>query len=96
MAVSRGGEARMEEPEQVSPPRTGKRSWIRKLWLWSAALTCPCHLPIVLALTAGTAVGSFLSANAVPVFLALLAYFLLALMLSLRRTGQERQPEQTR
>ena len=96
MALSRAGEARMEEPEQVSGPRTGKRSWMRKLWLWSAALTCPCHLPIVLALTAGTAVGSFLSANAVPVFIALLAYFLLALALGLRRTGQRGQPKQTR
>lgn len=93
MALSRGGEARMAEPERVSPPRTGKRSWIGKLWLWSAALTCPCHLPIVLALTAGTAVGSFLSANAAPVFLGLLAYFLLALMLGLRRRGQENQPK---
>lgn len=91
-----GGEARLGEPEQGGRPRIGQRGWTRKLWLWSAALTCPCHLPILLALTAGTAVGSFLSAYATPAFVAVLVYFLLALALGLRRPGQESQPGQPR
>jgi mercuric ion transport protein len=43
-----------------------------------ALLTCPCHLPILLAILSGTAAGSFLSANLGTAALILLPIFLLS------------------
>lgn len=52
-----------------------------RAWLWGAlaALTCPCHLPIMLLVLSGTAAGAFVSQHmgvAVIVLVALFALFL--------------------
>lgn len=41
-------------------------------------LTCPCHLPILLALLSGTAAGAYMAANWENVILFLLLIFLLS------------------
>lgn len=49
-----------------------------------AAVACPCHLPILLALLAGTSIGAVLTANLLPVFVVLGVVFVGALALGLR------------
>ncbi|MBI4317188.1 MAG: hypothetical protein HY675_01755 [Chloroflexi bacterium] len=52
--------------------------------LGTALIACPCHLPITLALLAGTSLGGFLSDNQALVIIGLSGYFILALFLSFR------------
>ncbi len=52
--------------------------------LGSALIACPCHLPLIAALLAGTAVGGLITAHLGLVFAALAAYFVLALVLGVR------------
>jgi hypothetical protein len=40
-----------------------------------AAVTCPCHLPILLALMGGTTIGALLAANLLPVVVLLWVVF---------------------
>lgn len=47
-------------------------------------IACPCHLPITLALLAGTSLGGFIGANLGLVTIGLAGYFIVALALSLR------------
>src|SRR5712692_9594548 len=58
-------------------------------------LACPCHLPVTLplliALTAGTALGAFLSNNVWIVVALSTLYFIVALALGFRYLGQEKQ-----
>lgn len=58
-------------------------------------LACPCHLPVtlplLLALTAGTALGTFLSENVWLIAGVSTIYFLAALTLGFRYLGQEGQ-----
>jgi len=49
-----------------------------------AAVACPCHLPILLALLGGTTIGAVLMANVLPVFVLLGVVFVGALALGLR------------
>ena len=49
-----------------------------------AAVACPCHLPILLALLGGTTTGAILTANLLPVFVVLGVIFVGALALGLR------------
>ncbi len=49
-----------------------------------AAITCPCHLPLVLGLLGGTSVGALLAANILPAFVVLSAVFVAALVVFLR------------
>ncbi len=63
------------------------------LLLSTAALTCPCHLPILIALTAGTALGSFLSGHLWLIGLLLTLYFAIALYLGLKWLGKEKAHE---
>lgn len=67
---------------------------------WAAVITafiaCPCHLPItlpiLLSLTAGTALGAWISANR-DMFVALLTiYFLAGLGLDFHWLTQEKKP----
>lgn len=52
--------------------------------IWSAAIACPCHWPLLLiALAGGTAIGATLRANFVLVFAASAAYFAIAVGLGL-------------
>lgn len=52
--------------------------------LLSAVIACPCHLPLIAALLAGTALGGFLTAHLGLVLVALVTYFVLALVLGMR------------
>lgn len=61
----------------------------------TGVLACPCHLPVTLpiliALTAGSALGAFL-ANSIWLVVALSTiYFIVALMLGFRYLGQKDQ-----
>lgn len=55
-------------------------------WLWGAlaALTCPCHLPIVLLALSGTAAGALVSQHKGIAVVVLLALFALSLTRALR------------
>ena len=53
--------------------------------LVAAALTCSCHLPLLLALLAGTGVASFLKQNFWIALLVLTAVFLVLLRGGLQR-----------
>ena len=55
-----------------------------KFLLGTAALTCPCHLPIFLILFGGTAFGAYLSDNLFVVGGILVVYFLFALIVGLK------------
>ena len=54
-----------------------------------AAVACPCHLPILLALLGGTTIGAVLTANVLPVFVVLGVVFVGALALGLRASEAE-------
>ncbi|MBI2902808.1 MAG: mercury resistance protein [Candidatus Methylomirabilis oxyfera] len=54
-----------------------------------AALTCPCHLPVLLALTAGTVLGSALSRHLWLAGLLLTICFVGALYLGLKQINKE-------
>lgn len=56
------------------------------VWLWGAlaALTCPCHLPIVLLALSGTAAGAVVSQHKGIAVVVLLALFVLSLARVLR------------
>ncbi len=49
-----------------------------------AVVTCPCHLPILLALLGGTTIGAVLAANLLPVFVLLGVVFVAVLAVGLR------------
>lgn len=72
----------MNGPENLPPePR---RPVIGYLWGVLAALTCPCHLPILAAVLAGTTAGAFLGEHWGVAALALTALFVLAVSRLLR------------
>ena len=54
------------------------------LHLTIAAVTCPCHVPIYLAIFGGTALGGFLRENLLLFVLGLTGIFLLTLLKGLR------------
>ena len=64
---------------QPRPPG-GKRC----LHLAIAAVTCPCHVPIYVAILGGTAAGALLQENLLLFILALTVIFFLALRKGLR------------
>lgn len=72
----------MNAPENLPPesckPITGY------LWGALAVLTCPCHLPILAAMLAGTTAGAFLGEHWGVAALALTALFVLAVARLLR------------
>ena len=57
-----------------------------------AMLSCPCHLPMLLALLGGTALGTLLLANIVPVVTALSIVFVATLLFALRAFGTDASP----
>lgn len=59
----------------------------RYVSLGAAALTCPCHLPLVAVLLAGTAAGGFITRNLTPLFVLFGVLFALSLWLFLRSTS---------
>jgi len=54
-----------------------------------ALVTCPCHLPILLALLAGTTAGAYLSEHWGIAALALTALFALSLTRAVRAFGSK-------
>lgn len=58
----------------------------------AAALTCPCHVPIFLAIFGGTALGGFVRENLLLVVLGLTGIFLLALSRGLKQ-WREKPPD---
>jgi mercuric ion transport protein len=73
----------MNGPENLPPPET-RRPVTGYLWGVLAVLTCPCHLPILAAVLAGTTAGAFLGEHWGVAALALTALFVLAVTLLLR------------
>ena len=57
------------------------------LWAGLAVLTCPCHLPILAALLAGTTAGAFFSAHWVVAALGLISLFGLSVWRAIRALG---------
>ncbi len=55
-------------------------------------LSCPCHLPLtlplILTLTAGTALGAFIAQNVVLIGVLATIYFVAALAIGLSSVGQ--------
>lgn len=69
------------------PATVADRSWRRGLYLLTAALTCPCHLPIYLLILGGTSVGAALQDNLGLALLGITVIFVLTLVQGLRRPG---------
>ena len=81
------------EQQEDSPVVLKNRSLKGYLVLTTAALTCPCHLPILIALTAGTTLGSFLLGHLWLTGLLLTFYFVAALYLGLKWIDKEKANE---
>lgn len=76
-----------------TPPRSLKGY----LLLGLAVVTCPCHLPILLVVLAGTGLAGALSQHFGLIFLVLTAVFAASLFLGLRTIKRgERQTNDTR
>lgn len=58
--------------------------WGAYVWGGLAALTCPCHLPLLAAVLAGTTAGAFLGEHWLVAALALTGLFFLSLTRALR------------
>lgn len=67
-----------------------KSPWTGYLLLATAALTCPCHLPLLMAILGGTALAGFPQQNLALTLIALTAYFLFTLLIGLKLIGWER------
>jgi mercuric ion transport protein len=57
-------------------------------WAALAALTCPCHVPLLALLFAGTAAGAFLDQHLSTVLALMSVVFVPALGLAIRRLNQ--------
>ncbi|TAM00973.1 MAG: mercury resistance protein [Paraburkholderia sp.] len=78
----------MRSSDPAAPSR-GPR-W--RTWMWGtlAVFTCPCHLPILIALLSGTVVGAFVADHVGIALLVLLAFFVLSLVNALGRARRLR------
>ena len=72
----------MNAPDRL-PPET-RQPVSGYLWGALAVLTCPCHLPILAAVLAGTTAGAFLGEHWGVAALALTGLFVLAVTRLLR------------
>lgn len=72
----------MDSPERIEPQETPH--WRGYAWGVLAALTCPCHLPILAAVLAGTTVGAFIGDHWGIAAVALAALFFLSLARAIR------------
>ena len=76
--------------EAAGRPNRGLKGY---LLLGLAFLTCPCHLPILLVILAGTGLGVYLRENLALTAIALTGIFIVSLMLGLQRVGSgDRSP----
>lgn len=69
------------------PPRSAKGH----LLLGVAFVTCPCHLPLLLAVLAGTGLAGGLSQHFSVAFVVLTGIFVVSLVLGLRAVKREAQ-----
>ena len=76
---------RMSRHEQAPQDTVPQRDWKRVLSLGLAIVTCPCHIPILLVLLAGTALGAWLRQYMLVAFLAMSGVFGIALYYGLKR-----------
>ena len=67
------------QSESIKMPR-----WHAYTWGVLAALTCPCHLPVLALLLSGTAAGAFVSEHWSLATLVLTVLFVLFLRAALR------------
>ena len=74
------GKQERTEPSLVASSR-GERKSLLSLGL--AALACPCHLPLVLILLAGTTLSAWMSQHSVVVTLVMLGVFIVSLLYGL-------------
>ncbi len=72
-------------PSETHKPITGY------LWGGLAVLTCPCHLPILAAVLAGTTAGAFLVEYWVITALGLTGLFLLSLARACGHSGKDHE-----
>jgi mercuric ion transport protein len=72
-------------PSETHKPITGY------LWGGLAVLTCPCHLPILAVVLAGTTAGAFLGEHWVIAALGLTGLFLLSLSRRCGHSGKENE-----
>jgi mercuric ion transport protein len=61
-----------------------KKSLNGYLLLISGFIVCPCHIPILLAIAGGTALGVFISKNLTLILGLSTVYFILALIIGFR------------
>jgi mercuric ion transport protein len=82
----------IREEAMTAQPAGGdsRRGVWGKVLLGTAALACPCHIPIYLVLFGGTALGGYLAENTGLAIAALSAYFLFALFAGLRMVKAQR------
>ncbi len=59
-----------------------------------AALTCPCHIPIYLAILGGTAYGVFLRDNIFLIIAGLAVIFLITLTRGLKLIKEDKEQEE--
>ena len=76
------------------PPK--RRLLTGYLFLITAALTCPCHLPILLAILGGTTLAAFMKQHFSLALIGLTGYFLFALIWGLKLIGQRKKAEASR
>jgi mercuric ion transport protein len=75
----------MASHEQIPQDTRPRRNWKRVLSLGLAIVTCPCHIPILLGLLAGTALGAWLQHYMLVAVRAMSGIFLLTLYYGLKR-----------
>ena len=73
----------MDNPERIEPSQETPH-WRGYAWGVLAALTCPCHLPILAAVLAGTTIGAFIGDHWAIAAMALAALFFLSLARAIR------------
>jgi len=71
----------------ITQPQTVRQRIDSYLFAALALVTCPCHLPIWIAVLAGTTAGAFLSEHWIISALALTGLFVLSLARVLRGFG---------
>lgn len=72
----------MNSPDRV--PTETRKPLTGYLWGALAALTCPCHLLLLVVVLAGTTAGAFIGEHWVIAALALTGLFVLSLAMALR------------
>ena len=80
----------MQKQTEPSPVASSRRGWTSLLSLGIAALACPCHVPLVLILFAGTTLGAWMSQHSVVVTLVMLGVFVVSLLYGLRGFNRQR------